>query len=262
MRSVSGLELIAGRGIAGDVNVDPRSPRQILLASSPFLHERKLKPGDIRENIVLDEIVESFSSGQLLRLGRSAVVRMTYPCEPCHRLEDVQKGLAKALLGRRGMLARVLVSGMVDIGDKVRLLTPRLKTIPTEPAARLSACVNEVPAGQVVTYQSLIVALGFARSYLRVLPHYIKRAVSGTPVHRIVSSDGSLIADDHVRQRKLLALEGVELDRTGRVGREYHWDPLFFFQDEVTIQISKTKHRLSAYTYTTGQNFNARFSGE
>ena len=43
-------------------------------------------------------------------------------CDPCELMEEVRPGLQAEIDGRRGMLARVLKSGQVAVGDELQLL--------------------------------------------------------------------------------------------------------------------------------------------
>jgi MOSC domain-containing protein YiiM len=43
-------------------------------------------------------------------------------CDPCHLMEEIRPGLQAELEGRRGMLARVVQTGSVAVGDELRLL--------------------------------------------------------------------------------------------------------------------------------------------
>jgi MOSC domain-containing protein YiiM len=43
-------------------------------------------------------------------------------CDPCHLMEEIRPGLQAELEGRRGMLARVVRTGSVALGDPVELL--------------------------------------------------------------------------------------------------------------------------------------------
>jgi MOSC domain-containing protein YiiM len=42
-------------------------------------------------------------------------------CDPCERMEEIRHGLQQELEGRRGMLARVIKTGDVTVGDEIRL---------------------------------------------------------------------------------------------------------------------------------------------
>ena len=43
-------------------------------------------------------------------------------CDPCQRMDDLRQGLRAELEDKRGMLARVVESGEVAVGDDVELL--------------------------------------------------------------------------------------------------------------------------------------------
>jgi MOSC domain-containing protein YiiM len=43
-------------------------------------------------------------------------------CDPCSRMDEIRPGLQEELEGRRGMLARVVQTGDVAVGDEIRLL--------------------------------------------------------------------------------------------------------------------------------------------
>jgi MOSC domain-containing protein YiiM len=43
-------------------------------------------------------------------------------CDPCENMEKIRPGLMAELEGKRGMLARVLKTGAVAVGDGIRLL--------------------------------------------------------------------------------------------------------------------------------------------
>jgi len=43
-------------------------------------------------------------------------------CDPCHRMDELRDGLRAELQGKRGMLARVVESGEVAVGDDVTLV--------------------------------------------------------------------------------------------------------------------------------------------
>jgi alkylated DNA nucleotide flippase Atl1 len=76
----------------------------------------------------------------------------------------------------------------------------------------------------VVTTADLVLALGVARTYYRVLPTFIKKAPTDLPVHRIVAIDGSLFSRYIPDQAERLADEGVEAV-AGKVGNRHRWRP-------------------------------------
>lgn len=113
------LRLVEGLGIEGDHHARPGSSRQVLLMAGEDCDRFGLAPGEVRENIVTRGIdLAALAPGTLLRVG-SAVLEITKPCEPCAFIDSVRPGLRARIGNRRGMLARVAVSGEVRVGDAV-----------------------------------------------------------------------------------------------------------------------------------------------
>jgi MOSC domain-containing protein YiiM len=113
-------QAIAGHGLDGCGHAG-RPDRQVLFASQEHLVELDLAPGAIRENItVAGADVQAWPVGQRVRAG-SALFEITMVCEPCERMEMLRDGLRAQLVGKRGMLARVLEDGEVAIGDPLEL---------------------------------------------------------------------------------------------------------------------------------------------
>jgi len=71
-------------GIAGGVPCAPF--RHALIASQPVIAECGLKPGDLRENILVDCLdLYELPSGMVVKIGQS-LLRLTFHCEPCKRI--------------------------------------------------------------------------------------------------------------------------------------------------------------------------------
>jgi MOSC domain-containing protein YiiM len=110
-------------GFEGDHHTGSSKRRQILLMSGSVLDELGVEPGAIHENVVIDGLdVMALEKGRQLRLG-DAVVSVTIPCEPCVQMDRVRYGLQESLENRRGMFVKVLVPGMVRVGDRLETLT-------------------------------------------------------------------------------------------------------------------------------------------
>ena len=70
---------------------------------------------EIKENITTCGIALSkIVRGQRLKIGKVVQLSITKPCEPCSRLDEIRMGLQKELMGQRGMLATVVVGGMIS----------------------------------------------------------------------------------------------------------------------------------------------------
>ena len=112
---------VAGHGLEGCA--DARPPKlEVLFASQEHLDAAGVPPGATRENFTVEGAdVQAWPVGQRLRAGQ-AVFEITMVCDPCHRMDELRDGLRTELEGRRGMLARVVETGDVAVGDPVELL--------------------------------------------------------------------------------------------------------------------------------------------
>jgi MOSC domain-containing protein YiiM len=112
---------IAGQGFEGCAHANPPR-REVLFVSKEHLDSVDVEPGAIRENITVDgDDVQKWPIGQRVRAGE-AEFEITMVCDPCHRMDELRDGLRAELDGKRGMLARVVESGEVAVGDDVTLV--------------------------------------------------------------------------------------------------------------------------------------------
>ena len=137
---------IVGRGLDGDriAAADRRmhsaaSKRQVTLIQAEHLPVIAALAGltlvqaaSLRRNLVVSGLnllaAKSLFADQplVLQLGQ-VLLRVTGPCEPCSRMEEVLGiGGYNALRGHGGMTAQVLVGGWLAVGDAVgcRVLEP------------------------------------------------------------------------------------------------------------------------------------------
>lgn len=231
MRQARVLHLEAGWGIQGDCNAKRHSPRQALLASAPVYEALGIPPQNLRENLLVSGRIEELVSGQLLRIGTDAVVRLTILCEPCVKLNRVRPGLAREILGCRGYLARVIAGGEVRPGDPVVPLSVQVDPLPAPHRDRVYHLLRRIPLGRVVGLKRIVQTLGLQRTFVRVLPRFLKGAPDGVPVHRVVTTEGELLARHLPDQPRLLQCEGVEIGRDGVVAEPYLWDTEEYFTD-------------------------------
>ena len=114
-------QAIVGQGLEGCAHANPPK-REVLFVSKEHLDSVNVEPGAIRENITVEGTdVEQWPVGQRVRAGE-AEFEITMVCDPCHRMDELSDGLRAELEGKRGMLARVVESGEVAVGDEVTLL--------------------------------------------------------------------------------------------------------------------------------------------
>src|SRR4030081_3966655 len=122
MQLVPRAKLITGLGIEGDKQAVASSDRQVLLADQEPLDEVGVEPGTIKENLTVQGLhVMGLPVGTRVRLGNSAVVEITKVCEPCFRMDEIRMGLKDELVGRRGMVARVINGGSIAVGDGISI---------------------------------------------------------------------------------------------------------------------------------------------
>ena len=114
-------QAIAGLGLAGCAHANPPK-REVLFVSKEHLDSVNVEPGAIRENFTVEGTdVEQWPVGQQVRVG-GALFEITMVCDPCNRMDQLRDGLRAELQGKRGMLARVVESGEVAVGDEVELV--------------------------------------------------------------------------------------------------------------------------------------------
>jgi hypothetical protein len=190
----------AGSGLENDIQRDPLSLRQLLIAGTPAYTRLDLPANALRENLLLDVDSAALAPGQLLGIG-SAVFWLTFPCEPCGRLNLRQEGLSRTIGTQRGMLARVWRSGTVATGDTVHLLAATPPAWSANWRTRVEAVLAQVPPGMVLEYRQLARLAGVALTYCRVFPKVARergladRAVSLRSASTLPRWDGTGLFD-------------------------------------------------------------------
>jgi MOSC domain-containing protein YiiM len=126
--SVAQAELVAGRGIKGDLKGVANRPLNIMSAEVLAKLARegfKTDPGQMGEQLVVSGLdVNTLAAGSRLQIGDAAVVEIIKPRTGCDRFEAIQDKTAASVQGRMGMMARVIVSGAIRAGDSVKVLEP------------------------------------------------------------------------------------------------------------------------------------------
>ena len=103
----------------------------------------KIHPGDIGENITTSGIdLLGLPTGAVLRIGATAVLRITGLRNPCVQLDRFQQGLTAAVLDRdaagrvvrkAGVMSVVLEGGEVVPGDRIAVELPQEPHLPLVP---------------------------------------------------------------------------------------------------------------------------------
>jgi MOSC domain-containing protein YiiM len=105
-------------GVEGDHHARAGRSRQVVVAEGEVLDELDLPPGSIREQLTVTG-AGRLGAGVVVEIGTVRLEIVT-PRVPCHVMETVRPGLERELRGRGGWCARVVVGGVVKIGDAVR----------------------------------------------------------------------------------------------------------------------------------------------
>ncbi|PYV41404.1 MAG: MOSC domain-containing protein [Acidobacteria bacterium] len=123
MQKVAQARAVEGFGLEGDSHARSKSKRQMLLVELETLMVLDIPLSAVRDNITTRGIeLMKLKGGQKLRLGETVHLEITQPCEPCSRMDEIRPGLKKALEGRRGILAKVIVGGVFCVGDPIEVV--------------------------------------------------------------------------------------------------------------------------------------------
>ena len=123
MITVPQVRAVERHGLEGDVSFGS-ARRQILLVDTEMLARHRLEPGWIRENVTVTGFrVNDLCPGTRLGVG-AAVIEITSDCAPCEYLDSIRPGLRGPMEGQRGVLASVVKSGTIQVGDSLQVLPP------------------------------------------------------------------------------------------------------------------------------------------
>jgi MOSC domain-containing protein YiiM len=120
--------LLADFGIEGDLKGGKHPDRQLNIMSVE--HMRALggegyhsEFGQLGEQIAIEGLdINSLAPGTHLQLGPAAVVELRKPRTGCDWFETIQGKSPKFAQNRLGMMAAVIRSGPIQIGDEIRVL--------------------------------------------------------------------------------------------------------------------------------------------
>lgn len=135
MIDVAHLDLVADQGILQDKRYFRKlsrsgtpGKRQVTLiereqiaAHAAALQVADFAPGEVRANIETEGIALVPLRGEKVQIG-SAVLLIGAPRDPCDKMDRLAPGLRELMdHGRQGVLAQVVVSGTIQVGDEIRV---------------------------------------------------------------------------------------------------------------------------------------------
>jgi MOSC domain-containing protein YiiM len=144
MRTLEALTLVVGKGIVEDTRYFERtnrfgglSRRQISLIEREQISEHAatlgleaLTPGRVLSNIETEGINLQELIGYEVSIGE-ATLFLYEPRTPCSKMDKICEGLRNLMENaRQGVMAEVIQSGTIRIGDAIRPLAQRLKKGP------------------------------------------------------------------------------------------------------------------------------------
>lgn len=130
------FHLVAQKGIQEDVRYFGRvsrvtrqpNRRQLTLIEREQIAEHAavlglpvLPPGVVRSNIETTGIDLAILIGRQVEIG-TALVHFYELRQPCQQMDDIAPGLRQLMNDRQGVLAEVLRSGVVRVGDTLRVV--------------------------------------------------------------------------------------------------------------------------------------------
>jgi MOSC domain-containing protein YiiM len=132
MQSLDHVELVAEKGVLQDPRYFARASqgrsarRQVSLIEREQLAEhaavlglKSLPPGIVRSNIETEGLNLIELLGQNIQIG-AAILHLLEPRTPCAQMDRIAPGLRQLMEnGRQGVIAQVITSGVVQIGDAI-----------------------------------------------------------------------------------------------------------------------------------------------
>lgn len=126
------VSVLPNGGLDGDHYIGQSGKRDVTLIQAEHLPViasltgmASVDPAKLRRNFVVSGLNLLALKGQQFRLGDDVILEYTGECYPCSKMEvALGEGGYNALRGHGGITARVVQSGVVKVGDEVRLAKP------------------------------------------------------------------------------------------------------------------------------------------
>ncbi len=129
MQQVQEVEAVAGKGLSGDrycagegsFNKGAQGKRQVSLINAIFFEGSDFEYADSRRNIVVKDVELMWLIGREFKIGEALFRGVKY-CDPCEKPKSSQnkeKIFKEEFFDRGGLIAEVLVSGVIKTGDAI-----------------------------------------------------------------------------------------------------------------------------------------------
>lgn len=125
---IQNASLREGHGIEGDKKAGHNPDRQLNIMSFETLEGLategfRTTPGEMGEQIVVSGLdINGLEAGTQVQFGNEAVIEIVKPRTGCEWFELVQGKSPKVAAGRMGMMAKVVKSGAIKVGDSIKVL--------------------------------------------------------------------------------------------------------------------------------------------
>jgi MOSC domain-containing protein YiiM len=148
MQSVQAIEAVESKGILGEPRYFGKlsrstghpSKRQVTLIEREQIAEHaaalgleSIPPGAVRSNIETSGIDLVSLMGKEIQIGE-AILLLYAPRDPCSRMDAICQGLRELMMNnRQGVLAQVIRSGKIQVGDSIQVRAGAPQPFATEP---------------------------------------------------------------------------------------------------------------------------------
>jgi hypothetical protein len=164
--------------------------RQVLIAARSIIADCGLRPGDLRENVIIDyDDLYDLPSGTVIRIG-TALIRLTFHCEPCKKILKLVE--FNRIEHRRGVFGTFLNAGRVSTGDTFAITEQKFEPIPYDSRERIRWFLSrhKTPIAPI----QLINELGLPSSYARAIPGFVRKLMMATSIEgRASTADASSV---------------------------------------------------------------------
>ena len=115
-------------GLINDAHAGVSPHRQVSLLAIESINKMRqlgfdVSPGDFAENLTTEGIdLTSISTGTRLLVGQEVILEITQIGKECHTGCAIYRQIGKCIMPREGVFAKVILGGLVKVGDAIRVL--------------------------------------------------------------------------------------------------------------------------------------------